>query len=188
MIQMSLSDTRKMMDGLRAKVKDFNARARQGLFVGMEEFKGTIQRDQMSGRKFADFGLKAPTGTLRRSWRTSKRQYGEYDFVVKLATDTKYARIHQYGGTIRHPGGTPYWMRPTGMTFTFCPLSKGKLANGGYDKIASRVRLTKPHNIKIPKRLHIIEEYRETGKDIIMASIHRHVAGYKGRTGIIVMD
>ena len=188
MIEMKMSDAQKLMDSLRGKVKNFNARARQGLYVGMEAFKGTIQRDQMSGRKFADFGLKAPTGTLRRSWRVSKRQYGEYDFVVKLATDTKYARIHQYGGVIRHPGGTPYWMRPTGMTFTFCPLSKGKLANGGYDKIASRVRLTKPHNIRMPKRLYIMEEYRTTGVDIIMASIHRHVAGFKGSTGIIVMD
>jgi phage gpG-like protein len=180
MIEMKMSDTQKLMDSLRGKVKNFNVRARQGLIVGMEEFKGTIQRDQMSGRKFADFGLKAPTGNLRRSWRVSKRQYGEYDFVVKLATDTKYARIHQYGGVVRHPGGTPYY--PTRFTDgKFIPLRKEMKGTSG-------VRLTKPHNIKIPKRLHIIEEYRETGKDIIMASIHRHVAGYKGRTGIIVMD
>jgi len=50
-----------------------------------------------------------------------------------------YAYIHEYGGTIKHPGGTPYRI----IDGVFIPVSKARGAN---------LPKTKPHDIRIPAR------------------------------------
>jgi len=58
----------------------------------------------------------------------------------------KYAKIQEFGGTIRHPGGTAYLID-----------SKTGLAKfiGNKEEIASRLPRTKPHNITIPGRRYM---------------------------------
>lgn len=126
----------------------------RGINVGMIRYHGYIEKTQLSGRP----GLKTQTGTLKRSFYTRKTANGS-----TLATREKYARIHQFGGVIKHPGGTPYIVTGTGKA-TF--LRK----DGSYPK---SVKFTKPHSITIPKRLHIYEKFRTEGKRLILDSIKR---------------
>jgi len=129
-----------------------------GINHGMNLFKSKILKEQMTSRP----GLKRPTGNLARSWRIIKKHLGK-DYSVKLATDTKYAAIHQYGGTIRHPGGTPYVIiKNKGAVF----MKK----DGNYPP---NTRYTRAHNITIPKRLHIFEEFQKSGNDIIIRAIQQ---------------
>lgn len=53
-----------------------------------------------------------------------------------------YARIHEFGGTINHPGGTPYFIRDGVIRFV-------RKANG------ARFPKTKPHPIEIKARPYI---------------------------------
>lgn len=65
-------------------------------------------------------------------------------FNVEFGIDLKvvpYARIHEYGGTIKHPGGTPYFIGEDGLAKF---VSK---ANARPD-----MPRTKPHNIEIKAR------------------------------------
>ncbi|MFZ5749099.1 MAG: phage morphogenesis protein [Pseudomonadota bacterium] len=59
--------------------------------------------------------------------------------------DVKYARIHELGGTIKHPGGTPYFIEEDGMA-TFVR----KDAPGAAD-----LPKTQPHDIVIPARPYL---------------------------------
>lgn len=53
-----------------------------------------------------------------------------------------YARIHEFGGTINHPGGTPFFIKDGQLRFV-------RKANG------ARFAKTKPHPIVIPARPYI---------------------------------
>lgn len=53
-----------------------------------------------------------------------------------------YARIHEFGGTINHPGGTPYYIKDGELRFV-------RKANG------ARFPKTKPHPIEIRARPYI---------------------------------
>lgn len=92
------------------------------------------------------------TGTLRKSVGPTgiPGQAGEGGYVqikgtladqeVFLGTQIKYAAIHNFGGTIHHPGTDK----------GFGPKRYVRRAGGGYRKIGG-VRIP-PHAIKIPKR------------------------------------
>ena len=118
----------------------------------MRFFQGMIERTQMSGRP----GLKTQTANLKRSAKLERRITGR-DSVVKLGWYAKYAMAHQNGMTIQHPGGTPYIVTKNGAVF----MKK----DGSYPP---QVKFTKPHPIKIPKRLHVFEQFRASGREIIL--------------------
>lgn len=170
--------------------KSIIAAAPMAMTKGMELFLGQFQRDQLhirdgkvaayggfgTTKRTSMFGLRNISGTLLRSWRVTTRNLG-YDVVVRLATSSPYAKIHQYGGTVAHPGGTPYYP----IRFTdgeFRPLNKRWIGTPG-------VRLTKPHPITIPKRLYLIESFKQEntfgGKYIIANQLIKSVAGATGK-------
>lgn len=62
---------------------------------------------------------------------------------VIIGTNKVYGGIHQYGGVIKHPGGTPYTVIDGRAVF----VSKGADHIVGY---------TKPHPITIPARPYIV--------------------------------
>jgi phage gpG-like protein len=92
--------------------------------------------------------------------------------VIIISSDVEYAKIHNEGGTIKHPGGTPYLPfdevysarkkkgrigAMTGKQMTF--LKK----DGQYP---AGTKFTKPHNITLPKRQFIGENNRKLTKKI----------------------
>ncbi|GAM06329.1 HK97 gp10 family phage protein [Novosphingobium sp. MBES04] len=62
--------------------------------------------------------------------------------VVEVSSNAEYAAIHEFGGTINHSGGTPYFMRDGKPVFV---SNSGQGAHHALPK-------TKPHDIKVPAR------------------------------------
>lgn len=102
--------------------------------LGLERY---IKNDKLSGGV-----LHVRTGNLRASIFS---QISESDTQItgKVASsgDVKYAAIHEFGGVIHHPGGTPY-MAFGGQTY-FVSLANAKNLN---------LPKTKAHDIPIPQR------------------------------------
>ena len=98
-------------------------------------------------------GLMVRTGNLRRSWNVRRRLEGK-DTVVSLGTATKYAAAHQFGMTIKHPG-----------------------THNGF----GRGIPIPPHDIKMPKRLNVIEDFAVSGKRLIISAIARELYMEAGR-------
>jgi len=79
-------------------------------------------------------------GTLSRS--ISARSGAGF---AKVGTSVKYARIHQFGGTINHPGGTPYITTGRAFAGSVSWLKK----DGDYPP---GTKFTRAHQIPIPAR------------------------------------
>lgn len=63
---------------------------------------------------------------------------------VEIGSNLEYAAIHQFGGVINHPGGTPYFIdSETGLASFVKKDSPG----------AAKLPRTAPHAIPIPKRV-----------------------------------
>jgi HK97 gp10 family phage protein len=90
-------------------------------------------------------------GQLRRSLITQTTIRTATRVEVAVATNVPYARIHEYGGEIKHPGGTPYvpW---GGAGGPFGGAVKFLKKDGSYP---AGVRFTKPHIIKMPARPYL---------------------------------
>lgn len=101
-----------------------------------------IVRDEASRR--------APyrTGNLRRSLHTEVIEASRGDAAAKVGTNVEYARIQEFGGTVKHPGGTPYlftsFAHHGGVTFL---RKDGRYPRG--------TRFTRPHKIRIPARPYL---------------------------------
>lgn len=81
------------------------------------------------------------TRNLSRSIHTEVKERARHRVRVTVGTDVEYAAIHEFGGTINHPGGTPYIVTKGGARW----LRK----DGNYP---ANVKFTQPHKITIPAR------------------------------------
>lgn len=104
-----------------------------------------------NGNKRAPRGrrnLLVQTGTLRRSIKVIA-----LPDLVRVGTDVPYARIHNEGGTISHPGGTPYIFvgKPGKVKRVFIrnTTASRRESEGKY------VKRTNPHSITMPQRQFI---------------------------------
>jgi len=137
-------------------------RLRHGLYTGVAEFAAYEIKNEMSGRP----GLNAPTGTLRRSWHVDLHGEGE-DISATMANDAVawYAIVHQTGKTIR-PGAKGFlaWKKTTAES----RISK----RGKSYKTYSHEWIFTKRPVKIPKRLHIYENFQEFGRKMIQENIN----------------
>lgn len=62
--------------------------------------------------------------------------------LAEVTSEAEYAAIHEFGGTIQHPGGTPYFMRDGKPVF---------VSNSGHGAFHG-LPVTKPHTIEMPAR------------------------------------
>lgn len=62
---------------------------------------------------------------------------------VEVSSNAPYARIHEFGGVINHPGGTPYFIGKDGKA-----VFVSKSGYGAYHNLP----VTKPHEIVMPER------------------------------------
>jgi phage gpG-like protein len=65
---------------------------------------------------------------------------------VRISATAEYAAIHEFGGTINHPGGTPYFIDSATGLAVF--VSK----NSGSRLLGANLPVTKPHTITMPAR------------------------------------
>ena len=78
-------------------------------------------------------------------------------FQVEYGSSVKYALIHEYGGTINHPGGTPYIIGEGGKAFFVKKSYSGE----------KKVKYTKAHSIKMPARPYFapaVSKFKSTDK------------------------
>lgn len=130
--------------------KSISKRWSQTLLV----FIGKIQKEQMTGRP----GLKAKTGTLRRSWFPLVEIIKDsMDVVGKVFTDVKYAKVHQTGMDIAQPAHTRL-----NVNFKVNERGVHRFAKPGKANAAKKGVTFGSRTIHIPKRLRVIEEYQAT--------------------------
>lgn len=165
-----------MKAGKDALVKAQVAYAR-GAFMGMQTAKVRIV-----GRIKESFGKPGRLGWIsRRLSRSIGGVLSAFRQGLRLEVgsrgDVPYARIHEYGGTINHPGGTAYILAKDqsgafgGKRMIF--ISNVKAADRDYPR-------TRPHLITMPARPYIrpgVEEELETIEDTLGKSIQRSLDG-----------
>jgi phage gpG-like protein len=105
------------------------------------------------------------TSTLLRSIKVQRKG----DSIV-VSSNVPYAKIHNEGGTINHPGGTPYFVKPIDGKNKAVFMKK----NGKYPK---GIKFTKPHPIKIPQRKFVGDDQklRDKLKKIIKEEFKAHL-------------
>lgn len=139
-----------------------------GLFSGGDHQWTPLARSTILGYRKKGYKLEP---TLRRQ-KNLQRQIevnpkGTNQIQMRVG-DIDYGPIHQFGGTIHHPGGTPYILTPYAR---FITKQKAKELE---DKDKT-VFYTKPHDIEIPARPYIV--LTETGLDDINDIVIHHVQG-----------
>lgn len=117
-------------------------------------FIGSIQRNQMSGRRGGLY-LNVDTGNLRRSWFPETKVVGG-DIITKAYTNVKYAAIHEYGGVIHRKA------RVAVLSFS----KRGRFTSPSAKAFQSKAQGQRQqktdigaHAIRIPKRLMINEQW-----------------------------
>ena len=173
MMEVNKTHLEKLILRMELTKKQINSALTNGMAQGMILFKGKVEREQMSGRKTPSFGLNVRSGELRRSSQIRKNYtYNSAENSVTLSYRSRYARIHQFGGTIKHPGGTAYFKKATyGLVFV-----------KNSHPLAAHLPRTRKHNITIPKRLYIYEDFKVSGIKIIKEKMIRHLLARNQRT------
>jgi hypothetical protein len=164
---------------LREVIKRRDAMFLEALRKGWQRaglgFIGFIVKNQMRGRP----GLRVGHGQLWNSWvpvTTVQATAKEFDATSRIGTDVKYARIHQYGGTIRPKRGR----------FLYVPTSDAGRANHRLGGNPTREGLqygrdyVLKRSVHIPKRLHVLETYKVEGLALYVRELQRALNAFKG--------
>lgn len=103
--------------------------------------------------------LNRVTGALSRSLnnKVDKISGGGVVGRVFSSGDVKYAGIHEYGGTINHPGGTAYVINPKKAHMMMFVSNKTATAD---------MARTRPHQIKMPERSFMRSSLRDKSQQI----------------------
>lgn len=127
---------------LIAKINNMPAAVRKALKKKVTAL--AIEMDEKVVDKVSGPVLKRVTGALARSinWLVDDNDQ-EVIGKVRSSGDVKYAAIHEFGGTIHHPGGTAYIIQDGQAVW----VSNAKADALGYD-----LPRTKPHDINMPER------------------------------------
>lgn len=103
----------------------------------------TLELDARVIRKLNGEVLKVRSGQLRRSiFHRVIQDANQVIGKVGSSGDVPYAAIHEFGGTIHHPGGTAY----------FYNSKEGRIAFVSNAKARETMRRTRPHPIHMPER------------------------------------
>ena len=145
----------------RSRVRVRNNRTRQYLARANNEMEGAISDAaiiiQREARRLLSKAKSPPpsapgkpphlqTGHLNESIEEETLRIpkgnGAYVFVGRVGSNLEYARIHELGGVIKHPGGTPYFIKDGELVF----VRKGT---------SNTLPVTKPHDIPMPARPYL---------------------------------
>lgn len=120
-----------------------------------------LKMERRIKQKLSGEVLNVKTGDLRRSIQHEildgpSSVYGIVFSTGGRSKNPPYAEIHEKGGSINHPGGTPY-LNFHGKTYF---VSKSAA-------IASKLPVTKAHVINIPARPYMAPTLREMQNEIV---------------------
>lgn len=157
----------------------------QGIFVKIPLMAGQIRKnvDQAVHRlaielqryivhnKLSGQVLNKRTGHLQQSiQQTVEEGPDQITGKVYSAGDVKYAAIHEYGGTIHHPGGTAYYFDQKQDKIVF--LSNKSAASFNFPR-------TKAHDIVMPERSYMRTSLAENEDHIVKTLTEAATAGIK---------
>jgi phage gpG-like protein len=136
-----------------AKLQNFAPRLRDQIlnstrrleFMMVAKVKGKLSGEVLKNR----------TNHLRGSIHGEVRDLGDKIEGI-TGTNVVYARIHEYGGTINHPGGTAYFFNGSRCVFA-----------RNDSLFAQIMKRTKAHKIPIPERSFLRSSLREMRPTII---------------------
>lgn len=135
--EMDFTKPKKRKDGSRRLPPNTGSRLRT-LYGNLSrammptENKGNISRLRTDGKTYAiEFGFD-PTFKVQQGPRVG---------------DLRYGLLHEFGGTINHPGGTAYRMVKGRAVFVSNEKAKAYFAKTGKE-----LPRTKAHSVRIPKR------------------------------------
>ena len=125
----------------------FAAMARANMIYGNVALKGTPnggnQLRRITGALFKSLGRNDANNIY-------KFIPNEYGFTIEYGSRLPYAAIHEYGGTINHPGGTPFFIKGGELIFV-----------NKKNPRAAKLPKTKPHSIPIPARPYMAPALQE---------------------------
>jgi phage gpG-like protein len=165
MISMQIIGAERVVNLLGAAPAKIEAAAKSSLDVWAAQLAAYIKSDKLSGNP-----LHRRSGALSASVHPVTSQGG--DTVSGGAgggAGIPYAKIHEFGGTIAHPGGTAYFIGQDGMA-TFVSNASA---------LADRLPRTKPHSIPIPERSYMrsaFEERAPSGIERLRAAVQAAIA------------
>jgi phage gpG-like protein len=151
---------------LKARFEALYPRARDSIFRSVSKLAIGLQT-KVRDEKLSGEVLKNRTGTLRRSIIERVEDNGNTITGI-VGTNLSYARIHEFGGTIKHPGGTAYLL--------FAHETAVFLKNS--NPLADRARRTKPHDIPMPERSYLrssLKEYEPVAQSELSAAVKQAV-------------
>ncbi len=108
------------------------------------------------------------TGVLANNIETVQKG----PLLVEVSSNAPYSAIHEFGGTINHPGGTPYFMRDGLAVFV------SKQGAGAHHHLP----VTKPHVITMPERPFMrpaIAKSKEPGRKMLQKAMVKIANGGK---------
>ncbi len=148
MITVAVNGDKELITKLDKVPAELNKSLTKAITILTLELKNYIIRNKLSGQV-----LNHRTGNLWRSIQAAP-VINTGDFIegkVFSSGDVKYAAIHEYGGTIKHPGGTPYYLDKK---------------NGGKAVFVSKIDnpnlpVTKAHDINMPQRSFMRSSLRD---------------------------
>lgn len=165
MIGIEITSTEAVLVRIGGASEKIRVAAKSSLDAWAIELAGYIKADKLSGNPLN-----------RRSGRLSASIHATND---DTATSTSagaaggagvpYAKIHEYGGTINHPGGTAYFMSALlGHAFFVSNASPS----------ADWLPRTKPHEINMPERSYmrsVLEDRAPSGIEQLRAAVRMAV-------------
>lgn len=150
---------------LQAKFKNMPASVNLSLMKAMTVL--TIKlKDNIINNKLSGQVLNKISGNLIRSiQQTVTGNSYQVKGSVFSAGDVKYAAIHEYGGTIQHPGGTAYIIDSKTKMAVF--ISNAAAEGKNYPRTAA-------HEITMPERSYMrtaFAEFQDTIKSTLTLAI-----------------
>lgn len=100
------------------------------------------------------------SGNLAASIQQRRESGALYSYgYVFSSGDVKYAGIHEYGGIIKHPGGTAYFTQYGGGVGNTVWLRNDS-------PLAAHAPRTRPHDIPMPKRSYLRSSLSDMASEI----------------------
>jgi phage gpG-like protein len=139
-------------------------------FVGREVRKSLKQYQNVIGKTPTGRNVyrSSPPGTPP-GWRTGRlarsittRRAGALRY--QIGTNLEYAAIHEFGGTINHPGGTAF-MSVGNSRIGAVVFVSNKAAKEMEKATGQKLRRTAPHTISMPKRPFLIPTIQRMSAD-----------------------
>lgn len=153
-----LSVTAERLDEVTIMLEQLGGEAHLRLMNAVEAQAQMFQA-VVVGEKLSGGVLNARTGTLRDSIHTEISD-SSAGVMATVGTNVVYARIHEYGGIIHHPGGTAFYLGGDGMAHF--------VSNDAMMFTGSLPR-TKPHDIPMPERSYLRSTLAERADEIRLA-------------------